>query len=149
MGEEWGRDWMRAQAHLPVHTRTAPELWGSGPNSKQLVYDILPPGKRCSECGSEVLPWCFTSTETIGLVRDGGRLGKAMRAQAHPPLHTAPNLWASARRIGKQWQYGCCTVSEGRSSTRVPHRKLKGHVPRASGDVRSARGWWLTGVLVV
>ena len=38
------------------------------------------------------LSWCFTSTETAWLVKDGRKMGKAMRAQAHLPLHTAPEL---------------------------------------------------------
>ena len=47
-----------------------------------------------------LLSWCFTSTETIRLIRDGrgrggegGEMGEGMRAQAHRPVHTAPELW--------------------------------------------------------
>ena len=36
--------------------------------------------------------WCFTSTETVRFIRDGGRMGQGMRAQAHLPVHTAPEL---------------------------------------------------------
>ena len=35
---------------------------------------------------------CFTSTETVRLIGDGGRMGYGMRAQAHLPVHTAPEL---------------------------------------------------------
>ena len=41
-----------------------------------------------------LLSWCFTSTETVGLIRDGGRVGQGMRAQAHLLVHTAPELWS-------------------------------------------------------
>ena len=56
---------MRVQAHLPVHT--APEF--------------------CS-----LLSWRFTSTETIRLIGDGGRMGQGMRVQARLPVHTVPEL---------------------------------------------------------
>ena len=38
--------------------------------------------------------WCFTitSTETVWLIRDWGRMGQGVRAQAHLPVHTAPEL---------------------------------------------------------
>ena len=31
---------------------------------------------------------CFTSTETVRLIRDGGRVGKVIRTQAHLPVHS-------------------------------------------------------------
>ena len=34
------------------------------------------------------------TTETVGLIRDGGRRGLGMRDQAHHPVHTALELCA-------------------------------------------------------
>ena len=41
-----------------------------------------------------LLSRCFTSTEIVWLIRDGGRVGSGTRTQAHLPVHTAPELGA-------------------------------------------------------
>ena len=41
------------------------------------------------ELSSSVLSWCVTYTETVGLIRDGERMGQEMRANAHLPVHTS------------------------------------------------------------
>ena len=47
-----------------------------------------------------LLLWCFTSTETVWLVRDGGRMeGEKMRAQAHLPVHNASELCFLFQRL--------------------------------------------------
>ena len=49
----------------------------------------------------------FLSTETVGLIRDGGRMGKEMRAPAHLPVHTAPELCERECTSG-----GLCTLHQ-------------------------------------
>ena len=39
---------------------------------------------------------CFTSTKTVWLIRDGGRLGEGIRAQAHLLLHIASEVRAQS-----------------------------------------------------
>ena len=39
-----------------------------------------------------LLSLCFTSTETVRLIADWGRMGWGIRARAYLPVHTAPEL---------------------------------------------------------
>ena len=57
--------------------------------------------------GSEILDgndrsffsWCFTSTETVWLIKDRVRMGSEMRVQAHLLFHTAPDLWQTGNYL--------------------------------------------------
>ena len=40
-----------------------------------------------------LLSWRLTSTETVGFIRDGERMGEGVRARTHLPVHVAPELW--------------------------------------------------------
>ena len=55
-------------------------------SNRILYYVALRPQKPYS------LLCCFTSTETVWPIRDGRRKGWGMRALAHIPIHTAPEL---------------------------------------------------------
>ena len=65
-----------------------------------------------------LLPWCFTATETVRLIRDRRRMrwGVRLRAQAHFPVHTAPELWLCVfffhGALQPQKQYGLSGTGE-------------------------------------
>ena len=43
--------------------------------------------------GDPLLSWRLTSTETVGFLRVGERMGEGGRAQTHLPVHVAAELW--------------------------------------------------------
>ena len=78
-----------------------PPRAGGGGGGTLLIRDLNiapPPPRGGGGGGRRSTPFlsCCMSTETVWFIRDGERMGQWMRAQAHPPVHTAPGLWGSS-----------------------------------------------------
>ena len=111
----------------PTHKRTSPEVCIAHPVfSLRIMYDSVRPSRHLPhsqpvskrlryafQCSWDlrVTAWmyfapvfffssrCFTSTETVWLIRDRGRKRHWEWAQAHLPVHTAHELWFAPARF--------------------------------------------------
>ena len=59
-----------------------------------------------------LLSWCFTSTETVRVIRDWGKSGIGKEFPGHLPVHTAPELRLTSLNSVKDSVSKACRESE-------------------------------------